>query len=201
MDGIAWAGSAMVAARTRLEIATENLANVSTGAFARFRARGELTPFGVTVRRIATGERGAVRATGRQYDLAIVGDGAFAVRSAGGRIVQSRDGSFTRERDGTLRDAQGRALVADGRIVRVPEGARVEASGAVVAANGAPVACIPLPRGSSVRSGFLETSGVNAVGEMVDVLCAQRSFESAQKVVTAIDRIREKSSGDVAAVK
>lgn len=177
----------MVAARTRLEIAAENLANVSTGAFGRIRARGALTPFGVTVRRVATHDRGALRATGREYDLAIVGDGAFAVRTAGGRIVASRDGSFTRERDGTLRDAQGRALTAGGRVLRVREGA--------------PVEHIPLPRGSSIRAGFLETSSVNAVGEMIEVLSAQRSFESAQKVVSAIDGVRRKSSGDVAAVK
>lgn len=201
MDGIAWAGSAMVAARARLEIATENLANVSTGAFARIGARGRLTPFGVVVRRFATHERGALQATGREYDLAIVGDGAFAVRTAGGRMVASRDGAFTRERDGTLRDARGGVLTAGGRDLRVPDGARIEASGAVVNAGGTTVARIPLPRGSTLRSGFLEASSVNAVGEMIDVLCAQRSFESAQKVVTAIDRVREKSSTDVAVVK
>lgn len=201
MDGIAWAASAMVAARTRLEIAAENLANVSTGAFARVGARGRLSRLGVTVRRVATHDRGALQSTGREYDLAIVGDGAFEVRTAAGRIVPSRDGSFSRELDGTLRDARGRALTAGGRALRVPEGARVDQSGTVVAVGGARLARIPLPHGSTIRSGFLETSSVNAVVEMVDVLCAQRSFESAQKVVAAIDRVREKSSGDVAAVK
>ena len=36
---------------------------------------------------------------------------------------------------------------------------------------------------------------------MIDVLEAERSFESAQKVVAAIDSTREKSAGDVARVK
>ncbi|HKU81894.1 MAG TPA: flagellar basal body rod C-terminal domain-containing protein [Candidatus Tumulicola sp.] len=201
MDGIAWAGSAMVAARTRLEIATQNLANVSTGAFSRIAARGELTRFGASVRRVATRERGVLRATGRDYDLAIVGDGAFAVRTAAGRTVASRDGSFSRERDGTLRDGQGRALTAGGRVLRLPENARIDSSGTVVTSRGVPLARLTLPQGSSIRSGFLETSSVNAVGEMIAVLSAQRSFESAQKVVTAIDQVRQKASGDVAAVK
>jgi flagellar basal body rod protein FlgG len=43
MDGIAWAASAMVAARTRLEIATENLANVSTADFRPLAAHGTIT--------------------------------------------------------------------------------------------------------------------------------------------------------------
>lgn len=49
MDGIAWATSAMLAARTRLEIATENLANVSSEGFRRILARGTLTPAGVVI--------------------------------------------------------------------------------------------------------------------------------------------------------
>jgi hypothetical protein len=36
---------------------------------------------------------------------------------------------------------------------------------------------------------------------MIDVLSAERSFESAEKVVASIDRAREKSSSDVARVK
>jgi flagellar basal body rod protein FlgG len=35
---------------------------------------------------------------------------------------------------------------------------------------------------------------VNAVGEMIDVMAAERAFESAQKIVTAIDGTREKSA-------
>lgn len=89
----------MVAARTRLEIATDNLANVSTDRFARITARGTLTPSGVS---IATS------------------------------------------------------------------------------------------RGPVLKPGM--PSGVDAVAEMVDVLAAERSFESAQKAVAAIDQSRQKSA-------
>jgi len=98
MDGMAWATSAMVAARTRLEIATENLANVSTEGFRRLIARGSLTGSGVAV-------------------------------------------------------ARERALA----VMHLP-------------------------------------NNVDAIAEMIDVLAAQRSFESAQKAVTAIDRSREKAA-------
>lgn len=111
MDGIAWAASAMVAARTRLEIATENLANVSTEGYRRIAARGFLTALGVT-------------------------------------IARNRDG----QREGDVR--------ADGRRANAPA----------------------------------LSNGVDAIAEMVDVLAAERSFESAQKAVSAIDISRQKAA-------
>ena len=130
MDGIAWAGSAMVAARTRLEIATENLANVSTDGFARIAARGALTPEGVSVAgRSDPAARGALRRTGRDLDLAIVGPGAFEVEAADGTRVHSRGGSFTRERDGTLRDPSGRRLMAGTRPLSLPQDAHFDGRG------------------------------------------------------------------------
>jgi flagellar basal body rod protein FlgG len=172
MDGIAWASSAMIAARSRLEIATDNLANVSSDGFRASMARGKLTPHGVEIARVGTSDHGAYRRTGRPDDRAIVGDGAFVLQSPDGTIVHTRNGAFERDRFGVLRDAAGRKLV--GTI---------------------------LAPGSSVRSEFLETSNVNAIAEMVGVLTSQRSFESAEKVLGAIDTVRQKSSDDVARIK
>jgi flagellar basal body rod protein FlgG len=193
MDGITWAGSAMVAARTRLQIASENLANVSSDGFRRTIARGELGANGVTIARVAAGSHGSLRRTGRDLDLAIVGDGAFRVRRAGGEVTSTRDGAFTRERDGALRDDAGSVLLGERGPLRVPEGAEIDPSGAV-RAGGRVVDRLPLPAGSSVHSGFLESAGVDAISEMIDVLSAERSFESAEKVVAAIDGTRQKSA-------
>ena len=185
MDGIAWAASAMVAARTRLEIATENLANISTDGFRRSAARGFLTASGVRVERQPGRSRGALRTTGRDLDLAIVGDGAFRVRDASGGVRETRAGAFVRQSDGTLRDARGSTLLGAHGAFR---GARVDAR------------TLGLPSSSRVQAGYLETSGVDAIAEMIDVLAAERSFESAQKAVMAIDAARQKSS-DAARVK
>ncbi|HEX8806802.1 MAG TPA: flagellar basal body rod C-terminal domain-containing protein [Candidatus Aquilonibacter sp.] len=172
MDGIAWASSAMIAARTRLDIATENLANVSSDGFHAALARGRLTAHGVEIARVATGDRGAFRHTGRPYDFAIVGNGAFRVRAADGRVTATRNGAFERDRDGILRDSQGRALLGT-----------------------------TLAPGATVLTGYIATSNVNAIDEMVGVLTSQRSFESAEKVVSAIDGVRQKSSNEVARIK
>jgi len=193
MDGIAWAGSAMVAARTRLQIASENLANVSSDGFRRMLARGVLRANGVEVAREPAVSHGALRRTGRDYDLAIVGNGAFRVRDAGGAVIATRDGAFAREKDGTLRDDSGRVLLGTRGPLRVPDGAQIDVRGNV-RANGREIDQLSLPAGSSVHAGFLESANVDAIAEMIDVLAAERSFESAEKVVAAIDGTRQKSA-------
>lgn len=57
----------MIAARTRLEIATENLANVSTAGFRRSVARALMSPAGVTVERQRTS--GGVDAIAEMIDV------------------------------------------------------------------------------------------------------------------------------------
>ena len=193
MDGIAWAGSAMVAARTRLQIASENLANVSSDGFRRMLARGALRANGVVVSREPAASHGALRRTGRDFDLAIVGNGGFRVRGADGLLTSTRDGAFTREKDGTLRDDSGRMLLGSRGPVHVPAGAQIDANGNV-RASGRTIDRLSLPAGSTVHAGFLESANVDAIAEMIDVLSAERSFESAEKVVAAIDGTRQKSA-------
>jgi flagellar basal body rod protein FlgG len=178
----------MVAARTRLEIATENLANVSTDGFRRIDARGFLTALGVTIARRTSSEGGALRHTGRDFDLAILGGGAFRVVNSDGRVSETRAGAFIREADGTLHDSRG-------RVVLGLRGALHVSSGGVVDAH-----ALGLPSTSRVQRGFLEGPAVDAIAEMIDVLTAERSFESAEKAVAAIDATRQKSA-DTARVK
>lgn len=172
MDGIDWAASAMVAARTRLDIATGNLANVSSDGFRAVIASGRLTPEGARIERIVSNEHGSLVHTGRAGDRAIVGNGYFELRDADGTLTHTRNGAFTRDRFGTLRDDSGRTLVAT-----------------------------RLGAGATVRVGFLETANVNGIAEMVDVLAAQRSYESAEKVVAAIDGTRQKAADELARIK
>jgi flagellar basal body rod protein FlgG len=172
MDGIAWAASAMSAAQKRLEIAAQNLANGSTDGFRKLLARGRVDPRGVRVSTDRDAAQGALRRTGRPFDRAIAGGGAFVVRDARGHLVQTRNGAFSRDRFGRLRDDLGRTLV---RTTLAP--------------------------GASVRSGFLESSNVDAIGEMVNVLEAERSFETAQKVLTAIDQTAQRASAKMSEFK
>ncbi len=162
----------MAAAKTRLDIATENLANGSSDGFRKARARGSLTERGVRIDAVRDFEQGALRRTGRADDCAIAGGGYFVMRDAAGRLSHSRNGAFVRDRSGHLRDNAGRTFAGT-----------------------------HLAPGASVRSGFLESSNVDAIGEMIDVMTAQRSFETAQKTLSAIDQTRDKASNELARLK
>jgi flagellar basal body rod protein FlgG len=60
---------------------------------------------------------------------------------------------------------------------------------------------LPLPAGTTVRSGALESSSVDSIGETLAILTAQRAFETAQKTLVAIDQTREKAVNDVVRLK
>jgi flagellar basal body rod protein FlgG len=162
----------MSAAQMRLEIAAQNLANGSTDGFRGSVAHGSLLARGVRVDSVRDGEQGALRRTDRATDRAIVGAGSFLVRAGDGRTIQTRNGAFTRDRFGALRDDLGRKLVGTS-----------------------------LAPGAYVRNGFLESSNVDAVGEMVNVLEAERSFETAQKVLSAIDQSAQQASSKMSEFK
>ncbi len=190
MDAIQWLTSAMNAARVRLDIATNNLANTSSDGFRKQEARGRISANGVTTQAIRSREQGALRHTGRALDLAIVGPGGFRLQSADGSVSVTRAGAFTRDRFGRLTDDAGRVLLSPRGPVRIGTDALDTQT-----------LQLGLPSGTSLRSGFLETSNVNPITEMIDVLGAQRSFEGVQKTLLAIDETRSKASNELARLK
>jgi flagellar basal-body rod protein FlgG len=195
MDGQHWMASAMRAARAQLDLATYNLANASTDGFRRAAGRVELTARGLAVSERTTHEQGAVRNTGRRFDLALLGDGTFRVGDAA-----TREGAFTRDRLGYLVDDRGRRLHGAHGALRVSEDATIASDGRVHD-RGHVVDRIPLPAGTQLLAGALETSTVNPIGETLAILTAQRAFETAQKTLLAIDAAREKAANDVVRVQ
>jgi flagellar basal-body rod protein FlgF len=200
MDGIELMATAMHAAKIRLDVAAGNLANVSSDGFHKRLARASLTAQGLQTTSSVDAAQGPLARTGRNFDLALVGSGGFFVRDARGGVVESRAGSFERDAGGRLIDAHGRVLLGrDGPVVAGAD-ATIDSRG-IVREAGAEVGRLRLRPGTTVQSGFLEASNVDAVHEMVDVLGAQRAFETAQKVLCAIDDARSKDVNDVVRVK
>jgi flagellar basal body rod protein FlgG len=195
MDGELLMASAMRAARSQLEIAAHNLANVSTGGFRRAVATTRLGSTGLVAGERTVHDQGAVRRTGRPFDLALLGEGAFRV---GDRTT--REGAFTRDRDGYLTDDRGRRLRGERGALRVPADANVAADGTVRDGDRV-VDRIPLPRGTRIMAGALEQSAVNPIRETLAVLTAQRAFETAEKTLSAIDAARQKAANDVGRVQ
>ncbi len=187
--------SAMQAARSQLETATHNLANVSSDGYRRATAHLRLTAHGLVATESRTFEQGAIRHTGRAFDLALLGPGAFRVGDGA-----TRNGAFVTDRFGRLTDDRGRPLfgtrgpiVIDAQTTIAPDGD--------VRSDGRSVNRIPLPAGTRIATGALETSNVDAIGETLQILNAQRAFETAQKVLVAIDETRQKAVNDVVRLK
>jgi flagellar basal-body rod protein FlgF len=202
-SGIHWMASAMLAAKAKLEVAADNLANASSDGFHKRLAQTTASSDGLSSSSTVSLEKGMTRYTGRTMDLALLGPGSFTVAAGRNpRLAEpTRSGAFMCDRNGYVVDRQGRTLIGkDGAFVRLPRAMPIAADGTFRDGNRV-VAQLGLPRGSSVRSGFLEGSNVNAIGEMIDVIDAQRAFETAQKTLSAIDETRSKAANDVGQIK
>ena len=57
------------------------------------------------------------------------------------------------------------------------------------------------PEGATVQQGILETSKVNVVKEMVNMITIQRAYEAGQKVITSIDETLEPAVNTVGRVQ
>lgn len=141
MRALFTAATGMSAQQTRLDTISHNLANVNTTGFKRARAEfqdlfyetlrapgalaanGNALPSGVQigngVKLAAIGKvmtPGEMVRTGRDLDLAIEGEGFFQVERPDGEIIYTRDGTFSRDRDGNLVTAEGFQLVPNIQI-------------------------------------------------------------------------------------
>lgn len=195
MDGMQWMTSAMHAARAQLETATQNLANVSSDGFRRATSHLALSSGGVRAFETRGFEQGAIRHTGRTLDLAILGPGTFEV---GGK--PTRSGAFLADRDGYLVDDRGSRVRGLSGAIRITTTTTIGTDGAI-REGGRVVNAIALPARSTLQTGVLETSNVNAIGETLAILNAQRAFETAQKTLVAIDDTRQKAMNDVVRLK
>jgi flagellar basal-body rod protein FlgG len=111
-------------AETRIEVAAQNLANMTTPGYKARKPFFDLidgagtgvTPNSLAVAQYGTGldfTSGKLRSTGNPYDMAISGTGFFVLRS-GNEVRYTRNGEFRRDEDGRLVAANGMALQADG---------------------------------------------------------------------------------------
>jgi flagellar basal-body rod protein FlgF len=201
MDALELMATAMRAAKTRLDVSASNLANVSSDGFRKRVARATLTPAGLTTTSVKDPTPAPLRRTGRTFDLAAVG-GSFAIRRPDGSIGRLTSGSFERDDRGRLSDEHGRMLMGSRGPLIVPGAdATIDDRGVVRDGAARIVDQLRVDPGASVQSGFLEGTNVDAVHEMVDVLDAQRAFETAQKTLSALDEERQKDANDVVRVK
>jgi flagellar basal body rod protein FlgG len=223
--------SAAVAAQQRLEVVANNIANANTTGFRQQRVvfgehlvrtlDGAPASKGFTAvdATVLDGTAGALTHTGNPLDLAIDGEGFFAVRGPQGLMV-SRAGNFGLRPDGTLVDGSGMAVLGGSPeaglspIVVRPDGGPVSVgSDGTVSQDGTPLARIAIvtadgpgltPTGgahlqanpgalrsaaATLSTGHLESSNVNPVRGMVELVEVSHDYQSSQKLMSEFRKL------------
>ena len=188
MRALQIAASGMSAQQTRVEVISNNLANMSTTGYNARRAEfadlhyqqaarpgsvtaadGTVIPAGVQlglgVRPTAVSvnlQQGALAQTGGDLDLAIEGDGYLEVMLPSGISGYTRDGGLKRSPEGQIVTSDGYPVVPD---ITIPEDARaitINAGGEVYAYFADRVE--PELLGQLTLAGFANEKGLEAIG-------------------------------------
>lgn len=183
---------------------------------------GDTIPEGVQMSQIARDETpGGLRSTGDRLDVALTKpDQFFLVRQPDGTQLMTRDGSFTRDAQGQLVTAQGNTVQAVGggsislptdlRNIKIHEDGTITNDGTTIAqiqvVAPTPADLTQFPRvisalqpatGVQMRQGYLESSNVNAVTEMVRLIEDSKLFNFEQKAVSANDQMLQSATQQV----
>jgi len=183
---------------------------------------------GIIEDRISTShEQGALTSTGRSLDFAIEGAGFFNLQTSEGEIRLTRNGQFCLNENGILADASGNLvlgkngpvfigqtdfsvssagdIIADGKsagalLITCPTDLTVliKAEGATFSYN-AYIDQADSFQGN-IKQGFLESSNVNMIDEMSNMMQYSRSFQTASQIVKMIDKVEERTVNDLAAI-
>jgi flagellar basal-body rod protein FlgG len=240
-SGMYAAVSGNLAAMRKLDMISNNLANVNTIGFKKDKMSFEgllasatnppIVPQGTTADPILQKENlyidyasGPVNQSGNPLDLAIDGDGFFAVTTPDG-TAYTRQGNFRMSADGSLVTTDGYPVMSQqGGSIRIL-GSRVEIDAAgEVLVDGTPAGKIslvdfekpysltktgstlfvptdpqtlPRPAKSSILQGHVEGSNVESITEMVQMIETNRYFEACSKVIKGFDDIAAKAANEL----
>ncbi len=188
MNALKIAATGMAAQQMRVEVISNNLANMNTTAYNARRAEfsdlhyeqiqragtvsaadGSVLPAGVQlgmgVRPAAISmdvDQGSLKQTGGVLDLAVEGKGYFEVSLPSGGVAYTRDGALKMTGDGQVVTSEGYPIIPD---VTIPEDARdvsINANGEVYAYFDGQVDAQLL--GQLTLAGFMNEKGLEAIG-------------------------------------
>ena len=183
------ASTGMAAQERNVEVISNNIANMRTTGYKKQRAEfqdllyqqlrragsqsssaGNIVPVGVEigsgVRTAATSRvtsQGTVNPTEKDLDLAIRGEGYFAVTLPDGRTAYTRDGSFERSADGAIVTVDGYEVQPGITVPVDARGISINASGVVEAYIG--TSTTPTELGQIQLSTFANTAGLESLGQ------------------------------------
>jgi flagellar basal-body rod protein FlgF/flagellar basal-body rod protein FlgG len=246
MDSGLYAAYTGLLARTQaLDTAANNLANAGTAGFRAHRdyfsgvlaGNADQDPdtasqVGQTVNgfgvlggnRLDLGQ-GEIKATGNPLDLALEGQGFFAIQTSNG-IRYTRDGSFSRSQTGVLQTAQGEPVLdpnqkpitiptgsvyvspdgnisvstTDGSVIVGRVGAYDFSDKSVLAAEGAnrfsANGAKPIAANASIEQGSVEGANEDAIHGTMQLVLVQRQAEMMQKALSVFNNDFDKTASE-----
>ncbi|NQY13065.1 MAG: flagellar hook-basal body complex protein [Henriciella sp.] len=217
-----------------LQVVANNIANTNTNGYKTDRAifaeyimsTGQDTPslsMGALAGHNFDLTQGTVKFTGGQFDLAIQGDGFFAIETAGGPRL-TRAGSFQLSSEGELVAPDGARVLSNGNApIQLPPDAEgisiagdgtISADGQILGQVGIFTANGQLQRDTDTRftaaggiapsetatvlQGAFEASNVSPVLEMARMIEVQRAYEAGQ---TALEREDQRITQTISTVR
>jgi flagellar basal-body rod protein FlgF len=175
--------------------------------------------FGILGGTSLDGSQGALQKTGNDLDFGIEGPGYFVVQTDNGPMY-TRNGAFQVSSKGQLVTSTGDAVMGDKGVISLPPGTVSVSPDGTISSNGAvagKLKMVEFPQGtelttqgntyyaappktaaaatnSSVRQGALESSNVNPIASMVELVNAQRTAEMMQRALTMFNSELDKTA-------
>ena len=222
-DALAAAATGMRVQAATLDVIAHNLANSSSAGFRSQREAFVSVASGLVPDIGVSSAQGPLRRTDVPTDLALVGQGYFAIATPDG-VRYTRDGRLAVGPSGHLTDSRGNAVLGALGPARFPSAARIDEHGRIFAGSHlvdrlrivafdtpcsegqdgllvAPRGCAPQRASARVRSGYLEDSGVDAVAEMTALIAAERAYEANEKSAARTDESLRRLVTDVPVVR
>jgi flagellar basal-body rod protein FlgF len=245
--GLYTATSGGIAALARLDSVAQNLANVGTAGYKAERLIFRVRPLAESVPRaggdpivdrtaaqvaqVATVRdfsQGPIRISGNPLDVAISGEGFFAVATPRGERY-TRQGSFSLDTEGYLTTQHGERVAGEQGELRIPSGDVAIAGDGTVTVDGLPAGRLKVvsfgdtpalvPEGGALfapapgatptpvdashvdlQPGALEGANVDAVGGLIELVNVSRMFESYMKTLQRLDEVAGRSINEVGRV-
>lgn len=172
-------------------------------------------------------EQGQLYPTENRFDLAIRGKGFFCVETPVGERY-TRSGDFSKDSEGYLVTREGYKVLGEAGYIRIDgndmtvnekgevfsdsqlidrlklvdfddyDVLRKEGDGLLRIEES--IGAEPVAAAGTIQQGFLESSNVNSVKEMVQMLAMMRTYEANQKIIKIHDELIGKAVNEIARV-
>jgi flagellar basal-body rod protein FlgG len=249
--GLYTASTGMIAQQEKMDVISNNLANVNTTGFKKDgviiesfdsvltkKINDKSAPMNETIGKMTLGckvgniytdnSQGGATITNNPLNIALLGKGMICVgvedKEGNLNTRYTRDGSFILSSDGTLKTKEGNYILGQNGKIKLENASNIRISeDGTIFQNGIEVDKILIKdfqnpeslrkigdnlykktddsiekeSDGKILQGYLESSNVNTVREMVDMISVMRTYEANQKIIQTQDETLSKAVNEI----